>query len=120
MGQPLSELVTFCKHDEEVLLCLHQPATFRTKITHPSQWHRLFAEDTMLWGGGREWFHHYYILHYCAPLSVGDNSWKETGVFVSLVPSSEPTGTIVCKICEFCVEEHWEDWDQAEAVGSFS
>ena len=50
---------------------------------------------------------------------MGDKSWKETGVFVPLFPLVEPTGTIVSAICEFCVEEHSEGWDQIEVVGSF-
>ena len=50
---------------------------------------------------------------------MGDNSWKETVAFAPLFPLFEPTGTIVCAICEFCNEEHLEGWDQAEDLGLF-
>lgn len=99
-------------------VCTRLPPSEPKSCTHLSDV-PLFAEEMLLWGGGWEWFHHYYLFHYCAPLSVGDNSWKETSVFASVFPLFEPPGTTLSAICEFCVGEHSEGWDQAEAVGSF-
>lgn len=92
MGQPLSELVTFCKHIEKYLHFLHQPATFWTKIVHSSQWHSTLSRRDAVMRWKMEMTSQLYVFHYWAPLAVEqlERNWSLCPTFPFILESIAP------------------------------